>query len=231
LLFLLALAKRLPQQERIVRSGRWDLQAAVMGGELRGRTLGVVGLGHSGRELVRLVQPFAMRVLAHSPHADAAQAQALGVRLTSLEEVLREADFVSLHCRLTPQTRRLIGATQLGWMKPSAYFVNVARGELVDQAALVAALREGRLAGAALDVFAVEPLPLGDPLLELDNVLLTPHWAASTADVWQATGQAMAEGMLRAARGEVPDNVVNPEVLDRPAFRAKLSRFAENRAP
>jgi phosphoglycerate dehydrogenase-like enzyme len=229
LLFLLALAKRLPQQERIVRAGRWDLQAAVMGGELRGRTLGIVGLGHSGRELVRLVRPFDMRVLAYSPHADAAQAQALGVRLTSLEEVLREADFVSLHCRLTPQTRRLMGATQLSWMKPSAYFVNVARGELVDQAALAAALREGRLAGAALDVFAVEPLPLGDPLLELDNVILTPHWSASTADVWQATGRAMAEGMLRAAEGAVPADVVNPKVLDRPAFQAKLARFAENR--
>src|SRR5262249_29558428 len=102
------------------------------------------------------------------------------------------------------------------------------RGELVDQPALVAALRDGKLAGAGLDVFEREPLPAGDPLLELDNVLLTPHWSASTMDVWQATAKAMAQGMLRAATGEVPENVVNTEVLARPAFRAKLARFAEN---
>jgi phosphoglycerate dehydrogenase-like enzyme len=230
LLFMLALAKRLPQQERITRAGRWDLQASVLGGEIRQRTLGIVGLGHSGRELVRLVAPFEMRVLAYSPHADPGQAAALGVRLTSLEYVLREADFVSLHCRLNEQTRRLIGATQLAWMKPTAYLINVARGELVDQEALVAALREGKIAGAGLDVFAVEPLPLTDPLLGLDNVILTPHWSASTTDVWQATARAMIDGMLQAARGEVPEDVVNREVLARAGFQEKLARFAGNRA-
>src|SRR5262249_8665819 len=228
LLFMLALAKRLPEQERITRAGRWDLQAAVMGGELQGKTLGIIGLGHSGRELVRLVQPFGRRLLAHSPHADAAQAAALGVRLTSLEELMSEANFVSVHARLTPERHGMIGARELALMQPSAYFVTVARGELVDQAALAAALREGRIAGAALDVFAVEPLPLDDPLLSLENVIVTPHWSASTREVWEATGQAMAEGILRAARGEVPENVVNPEVLARPGFRAKLARFREN---
>src|SRR5260370_27158831 len=108
LLFMLALAKRLPEQERLIRAGRWDLQANVMGSALQRRTVGIVGLGHSGRELVRLVAPFAMRVLAHSPHADLAQAAALGVRLCPLEEVLREADFLSLHCRLTAETRHLL---------------------------------------------------------------------------------------------------------------------------
>jgi phosphoglycerate dehydrogenase-like enzyme len=230
LLFMLALAKRLPQQERVARSGRWQEQAAVMGDELQGRTLGVIGLGHSGRELVRLVAPFGTRVLAHSPHADPAEAAALNVRLTALDDLLREADFVSLHCRLTEQTRRLLGAAQLALMKPTAYLINVARGELVDQPALVDALRAGRIAGAALDVFEEEPLPPGDPLAGLDNVILTPHWSASTTDVWRATGRAMAEGMLRAAAGEVPENVVNREVLGRPGFRAKLARFAENRA-
>jgi phosphoglycerate dehydrogenase-like enzyme len=229
LLFMLALAKRLPEQERITRAGRWDLQASVLGGEIQHRTLGIVGLGHSGRELVRLVAPFAMRILAYSPHADPQQAAALGVTLTTLEELLRQADFVSLHARLSLRTRQMIGAPELAWMKPVAYFVNVARGELVDQAALTAALRERRIAGAALDVYEVEPLPASDPLLNLDNVILTPHWSASTADVWRATGQAMVGGMLRAARGEVPNHVVNPEVLDRPGFRAKLARFTVNR--
>jgi len=226
LLFLLALAKRLPEQERITRQGRWDRQDQVMGSEIQGRTLGIIGMGRSGRELVRLVAPFAMRILAYSPHADPRQARDLGVRLTSLDEVLRNADFVSIHCRLTEETRNLLGARELGLLKASAYLINVARGSIVDQDALVDALRERRIAGAGLDVFTIEPLPANDPLLELDNVILTPHWSASTTDVWQATGKAMAEGMLRAARGEVPDHVVNQEVLSRPSFQDKLARFA-----
>jgi phosphoglycerate dehydrogenase-like enzyme len=230
LLFMLALAKRLPDQERVAREGRWDRQAAVMGGEIQGRTLGIIGLGHSGRELVRLVAPFDLRILAFSPHADPQVAHALGVGLASLEEVLREADFLSLHCRLTDATRWLIGAPQLALMKPTAYLINVGRGELVDQFELATALRERRIAGAGLDVFDVEPLPLDDPLLSLDNVILTPHWSASTSDVWLATGKAMAEGMLLAARGERPENIVNPDVLDRPGFIRKLSRFTENEA-
>jgi phosphoglycerate dehydrogenase-like enzyme len=229
LLFMLALAKRLPEQERVVRRGRWDLQPSVLGDEIRGRTLGIVGLGHTGRELVRLVAPFAMEVIAYSPHVDPAEALELGVGLTMLEEVFRRSDFVSLHCRLTDATRGMIGAEQLALLKPSAYFINVGRGELVDQAALAAALRERRIAGAGLDVFQVEPLPLDDPLLDLDNVILTPHWSASTSDVWRATGRAMAEGMLRATSGLLPENIVNPKVLDRPAFREKMARFGDRR--
>jgi phosphoglycerate dehydrogenase-like enzyme len=231
LLLLLALAKRLPEQERVAHQGQWERQAEVMGGELEGRTLGIIGLGHSGRELVRLAAPFGMRVLGHSPHADPAQAAALGVRLTSLEEMLREADFVSLHCRLSEHTRHLLGRAQLALMKPSAYLVNVARGGLIDQAALVDALRSRTIAGAGLDVFEVEPLPPGDPLLSLDNVIITPHWLASTRDVWRATGRTMAEGLLRAATGQVPEHVINREVLARTGFQAKLTRFAENRDP
>ena len=225
LLFMLALAKRLKDQERITRLGRWDQQAVVMGSEIQGRTLGIVGLGHSGRELARLVAPFELRILAFSPHADPVVAHSLGVDLTSLDEVLRESDFVSLHCRLTTETRGMIGREQLSLMKPSAYFINVGRGELVDQEALATALRDRLIAGAGLDVFEVEPLPAEDPLIGLDNVILTPHWSASTSDVWRATGAAMAEGMLKAASGERPDNVVNPQVFDQPAFRDKLSRY------
>jgi phosphoglycerate dehydrogenase-like enzyme len=197
-----------------------------MGSELIGRTLGIVGLGNSGRELARLVAPFEMTVLAYSKHVDAAQAAEAGVRLVPLDELMRTSDFVSLHSRLTPESRGMIGAEQLALMKPTAYFVNVARGELVDQSALVEMLRHRRIAGAALDVFDHEPLPADDPLVSLDNVILTPHWNASTADVWRATGRAMALGMLRVARGELPDNVVNRDVLARPRFTEKLGRFS-----
>ncbi len=115
-------------------------------------------------------------------------------------------------------------------MKPTAYLINVARGEIIDQPARVAALAARRIAGAALDVFEHEPLPLGDPLLVLDNVILTPHWSASTSDVFAATSRAMTTGVLRAAIGELPDDIVNRDVLTRPGFRAKLARFAENAA-
>ena len=152
----------------------------------------------------------------------------MGIKLTSLEELLRESDFVSLHARLTEQTRRMIGPAELALMKPTAFFINVARGELVDETALVDALRTRQIAGAALDVFENEPLPADHPLTKLDNVILTPHWLCSSTDVWRATSKAMATGMLRAAQGQVPENVVNPAVLDRPEFQAKLARFEEN---
>jgi phosphoglycerate dehydrogenase-like enzyme len=226
LLFLLALVKRLPEQERVARTGDWRQQPRIMGSELIGRTLGIVGLGNSGRELARLVAPFEMTVLIHSRHADAAQAAAAGGRLVSLDELMQSADFVSLHSSLTPQSRGMIGAKQLALMKPTAFLVNVARGELVDQSALVELLRQRRIAGAALDVFEHEPLPADDPLVGLDNVILTPHWNASTTDCWRATGRATALGMLRVARGEVPDNVVNHDVLARPGFVEKLGRFS-----
>ena len=119
----------------------------------------------------------------------------------------------------------MLGKAQFALMKPTAFFINIARGELVDEAALVAVLRERRIAGAALDVFEHEPLPTDHPLIALENVILTPHWSASTRDVWAATGRAMVEGMLRAARGEIPDNVVNREVLDARHFVSNCPAF------
>jgi phosphoglycerate dehydrogenase-like enzyme len=123
----------------------------------------------------------------------------------------------------------MIGRAQLALMKPSAYFINVARGALVDQAALVDALRERQIAGAGLDVFEIEPLPADDPLIALDNVILTPHFAPATSDIWIATGRATCGGMLDAAQGRVPSNIVNRAVLERAGFQAKLARFIENR--
>jgi phosphoglycerate dehydrogenase-like enzyme len=143
-----------------------------------------------------------------------------------MEELLRRSDFVSVHARPRPENARMIGPAQFALMKPTAYFINIARGELVDEAALVDVLEKRQIAGAALDVFEHEPLPADHPLIGLDNVILTPHWSASTLDVWQATGRAMVEGVLRASCGEVPDDVVNREVLDRADFQTKLARFA-----
>ena len=225
LMFMLVLAKRLMDLDRLTRAGRWDLRGEVQGIELRGKTLGIVGLGQSGRELARLVAPFDMQLLAYSPHANPEQARQLQVELVSLEKLLDEADFVCLHCRLTKETQGLIGAAQLAMMKPTAYLINMARGPVVDHEALVKALTERRIAGAGLDVFYQEPLPGDDPTLKLDNVVLAPHWAAGTLDVFREAGTTNCRVMLQAAQGQVPDNIVNPEVIDRPGFQAKLARF------
>ncbi|MFZ4397818.1 MAG: NAD(P)-dependent oxidoreductase [Kiritimatiellia bacterium] len=223
LLFILGLSRRFPLQERIIREYRWDLQKDALGDDLAGRTLGIVGMGQTGQELVRLIAPFKMRNIAFSPHADPARAKALGVTLvSSLDELLRQSDYVSLHGRLTEQTRGMIGERELSLMKPTAFFVNVARGEMVDEHALIRFLREGRIAGAGLDVFETEPLPLSSPLLKLDNVILTPHWLASTREAGRATIVPIVQGMLRISRGELPDNILNPDVLTRPGFKDKL---------
>ncbi len=229
LTLMLALAKRLPEQERAARTGRWDLQGSIRGQDIEYKTLGIVGMGRSGRELARLVAPFEMKILAYSPHADPAEVEKLGIRLASLDELFRESDYVSLHPSLRPDTRGMIRREHLFAMKPSAYFVNVARGELVDQDALIELLRERRIAGAGLDVFEEEPLPVENPLIQMDNVILTPHWLPATIDGGLKISAAAMSGILRAARGEVPENVINRPVLDRPGFKAKLARFEANR--
>ena len=225
LMFMLVLGKRLMALDGIVRAGQWDRRAEVQGIELPGRTLGIVGLGNSGRALAELVAPFQMRVVAYSPHAEPEVARGLGVALVDLDTLLREADFVCLHCRLTEATRGLIGARELALMKSTAYLINMARGPVVDHAALVAALTERRIAGAGLDVFYAEPLPADDPITRLDNVVLAPHWLAGTRDAFLYAGRTNCEGLLRAAHGELPDNIVNQEVIERPGFQNKLARF------
>lgn len=229
LMFMLVLSKRLMELQHLTRQGRWDLRGQTQGFELKGRTLGIIGLGHTGSGLVELVAPFQMRVIAYSPHADPEQARRLHVKLTSLDELLRESDFVALHCRLTDETRGLIGARELALMKPTAYLINMARGPVVDQAALVDALQTRRIAGAGLDVFHIEPLAADDPLLQLDNVVATPHWLSGTRDAFLYAGLTNCEGMLRAAHGELPENIVNRAVIDRPGFQKKLARFQRRR--
>ena len=225
---MFALAKKLLEQARLVRTGRWDRQPEFLGDDVIGKTLGIIGLGKTGAELARLVAPFHMNLLAYSPSADPIQAEALGVQLVELDVLLRSSDVVSLHCRLEHRTRGMLGERELGLLKPTAYLVNVARGELIDEDALIRALREKRIAGAGLDVFETEPLPLSSPLLQLDNVILTPHWLPSTHRAARATRDLIVQNVLRVARGQPPQNVVNPEVLRQPGLRAKLARFIAN---
>ncbi len=223
LTLLLATTHRLREKDRLVREGRWYERGRHMGTGLTGRTLGVVGLGRVGRELVGLAAPLRMRVLAADPYVDPAAAAELGVELRELDVVLAQADVLVICAALTPETRGLIGAAQLARMKPSAHLVNVGRGPMVDQAALTDALRDGALAGAALDVLDPEPVDPADPLLTLPNVTLSPH-ALCWTDEWALhTGTSACEAVLAVAGGRMPAYPVNPAAAERGRLRGRLS--------
>ena len=175
--FILALSRRVLEKDQLVRAGRWADRQGYVGHEIQRKTLGIIGLGNIGREVVRLLAPFEMRVLAHDPFLAPDRVPA-GVELVPLETLLRESDYVSIHCLLTPETHHLIGDAALSMMKPTAHLINLARGPIVDQVALTAALSSRQIAGAALDVFDPEPIRPDDPLLALDNVIcdtITAH--------------------------------------------------------
>jgi len=227
--FILALSKRYYIQEKLTRQRRWDLGKYAGGDDLAGFTLGIIGLGKTGYELVRLMAPFRMRVIAYSPHGDPAAARAAGIELVgSMDEVLKQADYLSLHGRLDQRTRGMIGEREFNLMKPTAFFVNVARGEMVDEDALYRVLRDRRITGAGLDVFHVEPLPADSPLMTLDNVLITQHSICGSRQAGRATNLAVMQGIVRITQGELPDNILNPDVLKRPGFIKKLARQKAN---
>jgi phosphoglycerate dehydrogenase-like enzyme len=226
LTFLLALSHKLLVKDRLTREGRWAEKLNHMGMGVTGRTLGAIGFGNIGREIFRLAAPLEMRHLAADPFAKAADATAAGVALVELEALLRESDYVVVCCSLSEGTRHLIDDSRLALMKPTAYLINVARGPIVDQAALVAALRERRIAGAGLDVFEQEPIDPADPLLSLDNVILAPHALCWTDECFRGNGQSAIRSILDVAAGRAPQNVVNMSVLGLPAFQEKLRRYA-----
>src|SRR5690606_14019954 len=180
-----------------MRAGEWDRES-FNGIELHGKTLGLVGAGRIGGEVARRARAFGMRVVAYDPHVNEERARALNLELASLDEVLRRADVLSLHVPLTDATTGLIGARELALLRPGAFLVNAARGGVVDEQALCDALAQGRLAGAALDVFEQEPLPADHPLRKLDNVVLTPHLGAATREAQQNVAVEIAEA-VRAA--------------------------------
>jgi len=177
---MLAVTRAIPDLDRAVRAGEWPRRLLT---QLEGRTLGLVGLGAIGSRVAELARPFGMRVLAWTWGADNGRAAALGAHHVSLETLLRESDIVSLHLRLTDATSGILGAAQFALMKPNAFLINTARAALVDREAMIGALRDGRLGGAALDVFHQEPVAADDPLLSLPNVVLTPHDSGMTAEV------------------------------------------------
>lgn len=226
--FVLALAHRLLDQDRAIRAGEgWSRKLELMGYGLTGKTLGLIGLGNIGSEVVRLAKPFDLVPIASDPYVAPERAAELGVRLVDLETLLATADFVVVLCALTPETRHLLNAERLALMKSTAFLISVARGPIVDQAALTEVLRERRIRGAALDVFEQEPIDPHDPLLSLDNAILTPHALAWTDEWAYISGRSAIASMLAIAAGNVPKYVVNKEVVDVPAFQEKLRRYRD----
>ncbi len=231
--WMLALSHRMITKDRLLREGRWAERGGYMGSELRERTLGVIGIGGIGGTLIGMLRGFGMnQPLAYDPFVPREQAAALGVRLVSLDEMMSQADFVSVNCPLNDQTRNLIGARELSLMKPGAYLINTARGGIVNEADLVEVLREEKIAGAGVDVFEDEPVAAGHPLAELDNVILAPHSIAWTNELFRDIGRRACQTVLDFAHGKIPEGmVVNREVLDQPNFRAKLEKLQERSQP
>lgn len=211
---LLALAKRLKQGADNLAAGKWGPRTgALVGVEVRGKTLGLVGLGRIGRRVAEICHlAFQMRVLAYDPYLSQDAAQAQGVTLAPLETVIREADFLSLHAPATPETAGLMNAERLAWMKPGSYLLNLARGALVDEAALLDALDRGQLAGAGLDVFAVEPPAVENRLRTHPAVVATPHSASVTREGRRRMEEMAMDRLLAFFRGERPIDIVNPAV-------------------
>ncbi len=222
---LLALTRSIPQATASMKAGKWE-KGRFTGSEVSNKLLGIVGFGNIGRLVAERAQGLKMRVIASDPFLTEEKAQAMGVELVSLDALLRRADFVSIHTPLLPETRHLIDAEALAKVKPTARLVNCARGGIVDEAALVDALRAKRLAGAAIDVFEQEPVPRDHPLLGLDNVICTPHLGAATAEAQVAVSVAVAEQVVdflvhNVARGAVNMPSLSAEQLEllRPYLR------------
>jgi phosphoglycerate dehydrogenase-like enzyme len=221
LALMLAAARNMVAQDRLTREGRWDDRQHHRGREIYGKTLGVIGPGRIGGELIRICAPFRMRVLAYSPRLTPERAKRIGAEAVPLDRLLAESHFVTVCAPLTDETRGMIGTREFALMRRDATFVNVGRGPIVDQAALAAALKERRIASAGIDVFETQPVPKGEPLTLLDNVVLTPHAVCDTYELRRDVLAVIARELRNFAAGKMPATIVNPAVLTEASFRAK----------
>ena len=212
---LLAVVHRIAIQDRAVRQGRWEQQRAEHRWHLRGQTMGLVGFGHIGRLVARKLIAFEMKILAFDPLVRAEEMAETSVEAAPFEDVLSRSDFISIHCPLTPKTRHLIGEPQFRSMKPNVVFINTSRGPVVDEQALVAALEQGQIAAAGLDVTEQEPTPPDNPLLKLDNVVITPHIAGYTDQFAESFWRHSVKAIYALANHRWPPSYVNRDVEPR----------------
>ena len=215
LALLLALARRITVADGAVKAGAWDVVSHAGLRRLRGQTLGLLGFGKIAKALALKVQPLGMKVLVYDPYLEPALIAQHGAQAVSLDRLLAEADAISVHVPLSSETHNLIGPGELARMKSTAFLINTSRGGIVDERALAAALKEGRLGGAALDVLSVEPPPADHPLRQAPNMILTPHLAFYSRESVIELQSKAAEEVARALQGEPPRSPVNPEVLTR----------------
>jgi D-3-phosphoglycerate dehydrogenase len=214
---ILALSKKITKADTRLRKGmthKLDSYKPLMGVQLKGKTIGIVGVGNIGSRVAMIAKGFGMDILLHDPSVLPTKLEQFG-RVAQLDELLRESDFVSVHVALTKETAGLFGARQFGMMNSSAFFVNTSRGKVVSEPDLIRALKERKIAGAALDVQAVEPLSASSPLLELDNVIVTPHIASFTREAQEYSDRIVQEEAIRFARGQRPRYLANPEVVSK----------------
>jgi len=223
---MLALTGKLTIKEKLARAGAagFSKRGAHMGVGLVGRTFGSLGAGNIGAEAFRLAKPFDMQFIAHDPFADAKAMAAIGVELVGIEDLFRRSDVLSISCPLSDATRHIVNAELLALMKPTSYLINTARGPVVDQRALIKVLQERRIAGAGLDVLEQEPPDLTDPILALDNVIVTPHALCWTDQCFAHQGALDIQAVLEFRDGRVPSGtIVNRSVLDSQKWRERLS--------
>jgi phosphoglycerate dehydrogenase-like enzyme len=227
---MLALTGKLMVKDRLTREAAdgWAKRADHMGVGLVGRTFGSLGIGNIGAEAYRMAKPFDMKFIAHDPYADKAVAAELGIELVGIEDLFRRADILSVSCPLTPETRHIVNAERIALMKPTAYLINTARGPIVDQKALTRALQERRIAGAGLDVLEQEPPDPDDPILALDNVILSPHALCWTDQCFAGNGAADVRAVLDVQHGREPRGVVNKAVLADPRWLARLDHYRKS---
>jgi len=224
LAMMLTLSKRIIETDRRMRSGDGIPRNGFVGRELLNRTVGVLGIGNVGSRLAELCNGlFKMRVLAYDPYLTAAQIKARGAQKVELDELLAQADYVSVHCPLTRESRKMMGAAQFARMRPDAYFITTARGFIHDETALAEALANKRIAGAGLDVWEEEPPPHYHPLMKFDNVLVSPHTAGATVESRENMSRFAAEQVLEILDGKRPPRLINPEVW--PAYRERFARI------
>lgn len=216
----LALNRKLPQSQARVRSGQWDQRSYLPIGSVTGETWGAIGFGNIARLTARRAQAFDLKVIAHDPYVNPKLAEEMGVELVPLDELLARADYVSCHLPLNPRTYHSIGEAQFRKMKPSAIFINTARGRVVDEAALVQALQNGWIAAAGLDVLEKEPAAPDNPLLRMENVIVTPHLAGTSSATLPRQRRQAIENVAAYLKGEHPEGLVNPATWER--ARARL---------
>ncbi|MEM4290323.1 MAG: 2-hydroxyacid dehydrogenase [Nitrososphaerota archaeon] len=213
---ILAQARNIVKAHTSLKNGIWSDELydyRFCGSELSGKTLGLIGLGRVGSEVAKRAQAFKVRVISYDPYVNEEYMKSVGVEKVDLETLLKESDFISIHARLTPETRHMIGEKELKLMKPTAILINTARGEIVDERSLIKALEEGWIAGAALDVFESEPIPPEHPLLRIDNVIVNPHISGASRETVHRSAEMLAEDVANVLSGKRPRYCANPEVF------------------